>query len=110
MLRSFLADAPGFCDALGVIGDGRVALHLAENGDHHLVRSFALELRELLVQPQRRFLGDDARVIIEIAGWLRRNGFSGADDRAGEDPDSDKKRGDSHSVIPSEVEKPRRKK
>src|SRR5437667_12865481 len=50
-----LADAPSLCDALRVVRDIRVALHLRKNGDHDLIGRFALELRKLLVETLGRF-------------------------------------------------------
>ncbi len=71
----FLTDAPGLGDALGIILDRGIRLHLAEDGDHDLVRSLALELRELLVETERGLIRDDVRVIIEISGRFGRNHF-----------------------------------
>ena len=45
-----LPNAPRLCDALSVISDIRITLHSRKNRDHHLIRGFPLELRQLLVE------------------------------------------------------------
>src|ERR1700730_2394184 len=60
----FLSYTPGLRDALRVIRDVRLALHFWKYCDDHLIRGFALELRELIVEAFGRTLGNDARVII----------------------------------------------
>src|SRR5204863_8983685 len=74
----FLADAPGLGDTLRVIVDRRIALHFRKHGDNNLIRCLTLELRELFVETMSGFLGNDARVIVEVSRWLRRNDFGGA--------------------------------
>jgi hypothetical protein len=59
-----LTDAPRLCDALRIVRDVRVALHLRKNGDHDLIGGFALELRELLVETLGRFPCNNASVIV----------------------------------------------
>jgi len=51
-----LANAPGLGDTLRVVCDIGVALHPREDGDHDLVRCFALKLRELFIKTERSFL------------------------------------------------------
>ncbi len=73
----FLTHAPRLCHALGVICDIRVTLQFRKNRDHDLVGGFPLELRELLVETLGDFLGNDARVIVEVTVRFRRNHFRG---------------------------------
>ena len=47
--------------AHGVIVNGRIRLHLRENGHHDLVGALALEIFQRLVQLRRRAGGDDVR-------------------------------------------------
>ena len=61
--------------AHGVIVNGRVRLHLWEDGHHDLVGTLALEIFERLVQLRRRAGGDDSGVVVEIGGRRRRNDF-----------------------------------
>ena len=75
MLLSFLSDAPGLRDPLGVILDRGLALHRAEDRDQDLVRSLAFELRQLLIQTQGRLLVNHAGVIVEVAIRFGRHHF-----------------------------------
>src|SRR5437762_8418691 len=69
----FLADAPCLCDALRVICNIRVALHLRKDRHHDLIGCFALKLRKLFVEAQRGGFGNHTGVIVEIACRFRRN-------------------------------------
>ena len=73
----FLAAAPRLRDALGVILDGGIGLHLSENSDQNLIRCFTLELGEPLIETERRLFRDNPSVVVEIAGWFRRNSLGG---------------------------------
>jgi hypothetical protein len=52
----FLADAPRLRDALRIVRDIRVALHLGKNRYHDLIGSFPLELRKLFVKSLGGFI------------------------------------------------------
>ena len=71
----FLSDAPRLRNALRVVRDIGVGLHFAENRHDDLVRSVALELRELLVETRRGAFRNNAGVIVEVTIRLRRNDF-----------------------------------
>lgn len=71
-----LSDAPRLRDALRVSRDVVIALHLRINRDYDLVRSFALELRELFVETICRALRNGRGVIVKVSGRFRRNRFA----------------------------------
>src|SRR5438105_2646850 len=70
-----LADAPSLGDALRVICDIGVALHLREDRNHHLIRRFPLKLGKLFIETQCHGFGDNAGVIVEIPVRFWRNDF-----------------------------------
>ena len=76
---------------LRIVFDGRIGFHSGKDGHDHLVRSFALELREPFIELSRFFLRNDPGVVIEIAGRFRRNDFGGRD--FGGEKDAKKNRG-----------------
>ncbi len=57
----------------GVIVDGRIRLHLREDGHHDLVGALAFEVFERLVQLRRRAGGDNPGVVVEIGSRRGRN-------------------------------------
>ena len=74
----FLAYPPGLRDALGVIFDRRVALHLWEYSNDDLVGRFPLELLKLCVEPKGCFGRNDVSVVVEITVGFWRDDFRGA--------------------------------
>lgn len=90
----FLPDAPGLGNSLAVIFHRGIAFHFSEDGDYDLVRGFPLELGELLIETEPCFLGNYAGVIIEIAGWFRRDNFRGGQEIRAQQEDGGEREND----------------
>lgn len=83
----FEAGAPGLEEAVGVVFDAGVGLHLGVDGDQELVGGVALELGERFVELGGDGGGDDVGCVVEEGFGGRGDDFGGvgADGEPGEE-------------------------